>query len=115
MAPASASASRRPECGGCGPGLNGEMAGGVAAGTQRGPHRLGRIGDPVGDRGDRPGAGQHRGGGQVRMATRGWRRPRAARGPGNGGKVGQQVEGFGVLEFVRVGMGEMGQSGWDRG
>ena len=45
-------------------GRDGEVAGGVAAGAQRGPHRLGRVGGPLGDRGQRPGTGQHRGGGQ---------------------------------------------------
>jgi hypothetical protein len=32
---------------------------------------------------------------------------------GDGGQVSQQVTGFGVLE--RVGVGELGEGGWDRG
>ena len=68
---------------------------GVAAGAQRGAHRLGRVGGPLGDRGHRAGAGQHRGGGQPqdagqRVAAAG----RAAR-VGDGGQVGEQVRGFG--------------------
>jgi hypothetical protein len=40
-----------------------EVAGGVAAGAQRGADRLWGILGPLGDRGHRPGAGQHRSGG----------------------------------------------------
>jgi hypothetical protein len=40
-----------------------EVARGVAAGAQRGPDRLWGILGPPDDRGHRPGAGQHRGGG----------------------------------------------------
>jgi hypothetical protein len=47
-----------------GPGRDGEAAGGVMAGAEGDPDWLGRISGPFGDRGDRPGAGQHRGGGQ---------------------------------------------------
>jgi hypothetical protein len=56
-------ACERPADGGLG--RDGEVAGAVAAGTQRGPDRLGRIGGPFGDRGDRPRPGQHRGGRQA--------------------------------------------------
>ena len=34
---------------------------------------------------------------------------------GDGGEVGQQVRGVGVVELERVGVGEVGQGGWDRG
>jgi hypothetical protein len=34
---------------------------------------------------------------------------------GDGGEVGQQVRGVGVLELERVGVGEVGQGGWERG
>ena len=53
---------------------------GIAAGTQRGSDRLGGISGPLGDRGQRPCTGQHRGGRQARMATSGWRRPARALG-----------------------------------
>jgi hypothetical protein len=61
-------------------GRDGEVAGGVVAGT--GPDRLGSIGGPLGDRGHRPGAGQDRGGGDGQDAMSEWRRPRAALGSG---------------------------------
>jgi hypothetical protein len=84
------------------------MVGGVAAGAQRGPDRLGRVGGPFGDRGDRPRAGQDRGGGQ---AHDGDQRVAAATGRsrvGDGGEVGKQVWGVGALELDRVGAGEVG-------
>jgi hypothetical protein len=34
---------------------------------------------------------------------------------GNGGEVGQQLRGVGVLKLTLVGMGEVGEGGWDRG
>jgi hypothetical protein len=34
---------------------------------------------------------------------------------GDSGEVGEQVRAVGVLEFDRVGVGEVGQGGWDRG
>jgi hypothetical protein len=95
-------------------GRDGEVAGGVVAGAQRGPDGLGRVGGPFGDRGDRPRSGQHRGGGQ---AHDGDQRVAAATGRsrvGDGGEVGQQVRGVGVLELDRVGVGEGGEGGWDR-
>jgi hypothetical protein len=54
-------AGKGPADGGLGG--DGEVAGGVAAGTECGPDRLGRLGGPLGDRGHRPGAGQDRGSG----------------------------------------------------
>ena len=104
-------AGKGPADGGLGG--DGEVAGDVAASAQRGPDGLRRIGSPFGDRGDRPGAGQHRGGGQ---AQDGDQRVAPATGRsrvGDAGEVGQQVRGFTVLEGV--GVGEVGQGGWDRG
>jgi hypothetical protein len=96
-------------------GRDGEAAGGVVAGTQPGPDRLGRIGGPFGDRSDRPRPGQHRGGrrrqdGDQRVAA-----PTGRSRIGNGGEVGQQVRGFSVLELAGTGVGEVGERGWDRG
>jgi hypothetical protein len=98
-------------------GLGGDTkaAGGLLAGAERGPHLLGCIGGPLGDRGDRPRPGQHRGGchGQDRQQ----RVAAATGGPGvgHGGQVGQQVRGFGLFELVGIGVGELGERGWDRG
>jgi hypothetical protein len=106
-------AGKGPADGGLG--RDGEVTGGVAAGAECGPDRLGRIGGPLGDRGDRPCAAQHRGGGQAqdgdqRMATAtGSSRVR------DGGEVGEQVRGVGGLRVDRVGAGEVGEGGWDRG
>jgi hypothetical protein len=50
-----------------------------------------------------------------RIATSGWRRPAAARGGRDRGQAGQQVRGVGVLELARIGLGQLGQRGWDRG
>jgi hypothetical protein len=84
-------------------------------GAERGPDRLRRIGGPLGDRRDRPGAGQHRGG---RQARDGDQRVAAATGRsrvGDAGQVGQQVRGVGVQEFERVGTSQFGEGGQDRG
>ena len=89
------------------------MVGSVAAGADRGPDRLGGISGPFGDRGHRLGAGQHRGSGHGKD---GYERVAAATGGsriGDGGKVGEQVRGLGLLEGV--GVGELGQGGRDRG
>jgi hypothetical protein len=83
------------------------MVGGVTAGAQRGPDRLGRVGGPLGDRDDRPCAGQHRGGSQ---AHDGDQRVAAATDRsrvGDGGEVGEQVRGVGALELDWVGVGEV--------
>jgi hypothetical protein len=40
------------------------VVGGIPAGAQRGPDRLRGVRSPLRDRGDRPGAGQDRSGGQ---------------------------------------------------
>jgi hypothetical protein len=96
-------------------GRDGEAAGGLLAGAQGGPDRLGRIGGPFGDRGDRPGAGQDRDGGQAQD-----RHQRVAAASGSSrvrdrGQAGQQVPGVGLLELASIGLGELGQRGWDRG
>jgi hypothetical protein len=96
-------------------GRDGEVAGGVVAGAKRGPDRLGRIGGPLGGRGDRPGTGQDRGDGQAQdgdqrvTATTGSSRIRDT------GQVGQQMRGFGVGELAGVGAGERDEGGWDGG
>jgi len=77
---------------------------GVVAAAERGPDRLGCVGGPFGDRGDRSCPGQHRGG---RRGQDGDQRVATAMGTarvGDGGEVGQQVRGFGVLEVPRIGM-----------
>jgi len=95
-------------------GRDGEVAGGVVADAQRGPDRLGRVGGPFGDRSDRPGAGQDRGGGQGEDGDQGVAAATGRSRVGDGGEVGQQVRGVGVLQLARVGMGEVGEGGWDR-
>jgi hypothetical protein len=96
-------------------GRDAAVAGGVAAGAERGADLLGRVGGPLGDRGDRPGTCQHRGG---RQAQDGGQRVAAATGRpgvGDGGQVGQQMRGFGVLELAEIAVGKLGERGWDRG
>jgi hypothetical protein len=96
-------------------GRDGEVAGSVAAGAQRGPDRLGRIRSPFGDRGDRPRAGQHRGGGHPQDGDQRVAAPTGSSRVGDSGQVGEQVWGVGVLRLDRVGVGEVDQRGWDRG
>jgi hypothetical protein len=96
-------------------GRDGEVVGGVAAGAQRGPDGLGRLGGPLGDRGDRPGTGQDRGGGQGEDGDQGVAAATGGSRVGDGGEVGQQMRGVGVLQLARVGMSEVGEGGWDRG
>jgi hypothetical protein len=106
-------AGKGPADGGLGG--DGEVAGGVAAGTQRGPDRLGGIGGPFGDRGDRPRAGQDRGGGHGQDGDQRVAAATDRSRVGDGGQVGEQVRGVGVLKLGRVGVGQVGQGGWDRG
>jgi hypothetical protein len=96
-------------------GRDAPVAGSVVAGAERGPDRLGRISGPLGDRGDRPGPGQHRGGGQGQDGDQPVAAATGRSRVGDGGQVGEQVRGVAVLELTRVGRGEMGQSGRDRG
>ena len=84
-------------------------------GTQPGPDRLGRVCGPLGDRGDRPGAGQHRGGGQAQDGDQGVAAATGSSRIGDGGEAGEQLRGVGVGKLERVGLGEVGQGGWDRG
>jgi hypothetical protein len=89
------------------------VAGGLLAGAERGPDRLGRVGGPLGDRGDRPGTGQDRGG---RQAQDGDQRVAAATGSarvGDAGQVDEQVRGFAVVEGL--GVGQLGERGRGRG
>jgi hypothetical protein len=62
-------ASKRPADGGLG--RDGEAAGGVVAGAERGADRLGRVGGPFGDRSDRPRPGSTAAAAMARMATSG--------------------------------------------
>jgi hypothetical protein len=91
------------------------VAGGVVAGAERGPDGLGRVGDPLGDRGDRPRPGQHRGGGHGQDGDQGVAAATGRSRIGDGGQVGQQVRGCGVLKLAGLGVGEAGEGSWDRG
>jgi hypothetical protein len=91
------------------------VAGGVVAGAERGPDRLGGVGGPLGDRGDRPRPGQHRDGGQAQDGDQPVAAARGSSRVGDAGQVGQQVWGFGVGELAGVGVGEGGEGGRDRG
>jgi hypothetical protein len=106
-------ARKRPADGGLG--RDGRATGGVVAGAERGADRPGRVGGPLGDRGDRPRPGQHRRGRQGQDRDQ---RVAAARGSsrvGDGGQIGQQVRGVGVLELAGTGVGKLGQRGGDWG
>jgi hypothetical protein len=105
-------ASKRPADGGLG--RDAPVAGGVVAGAERGPDRLGRVGGPFGDRGDRPRPGQHRSGRQAQDRHQ-WVAAATGRSRvGDASQVGQQVRGFGVLELAGSGVGELGERGWDQ-
>jgi hypothetical protein len=89
------------------------VVGGVAPGAKRGTDRLGRVGGPLGNGGKRAGAGQHRG---CRQGQDGDQRMAAAQGTsrvGDGGQVGEQVQGLGFLEGA--GIAQRGQARRDRG
>jgi hypothetical protein len=104
-------ARQRPADGGLG--RDTPVAGSLLAGAERGPDLLGRVGGPLGDRGDRPGTGQDRSG---RQAQDGDQPVAAATGSsrvGDAGQVGEQVRGFAVVEGL--GVGELGERGWERG
>jgi hypothetical protein len=103
-------AGKGPADGGLG--RDGEVAGAIVAGAERGPDWLRGVGGPFGDRGHRAGPGQHRGRGH---GQDGDQRVAAAAGGsrvGDGGQVGEQVGGLGLLEGV--GVGELGQRRRDR-
>jgi hypothetical protein len=95
-------------------GLGGHPAvGGVTASAERRTHRLRSIGGPLGDRGHRPGTGQDRGGGHGQDRDQGVAAAAGPPGVVDGGEVGEQVRWLGCSE--RVGVGELGQGGGDRG
>ena len=54
----------------------------VVAGAERGPDWLGGVGGPLGDGANERAPVSTAAAAMARMATRGWRRPRAARGSG---------------------------------
>jgi len=104
-------AAQRPADGGLG--RHRPVLGCLAAGAQRGPDHLRGIASPLGDRCQGSGTGENRRGGhgqdrdqRVAAATAS---PRVA----DRGEVSQQVRRLGWLE--RLGVGELGQGGWDRG
>jgi hypothetical protein len=99
--------------GGWWPRRDGEVAGDVAAGASAARTGWGASAAHSAMAAIDRGAGQHRGGGQ---AQNGDQRVAPATGRsrvGDAGEVGLQVRGFAVLEGV--GVGEVGQGGWDRG
>ena len=96
-------------------GRAGEVAGGVAAGHPARPGPAGAHQRPT-RRSRRPtGAGQHRGGGQAQDGDQGVAAATGSSRIGDGGEAGEQLRGVGVGKLERVGLGEVGQGGWDRG
>jgi hypothetical protein len=85
----------------------------LAAGAERDPDWLRGSSGPLGDRDHRPGAGQHRSGGHGQDGNQPVAAPTVTSRVTDGGQVGQQLRGFSVLK--RGGVGELGESGWDRG
>jgi hypothetical protein len=104
-------ARKRPADGGLG--RDTAVAGSLLAGAERGSDRLGRVGGPLGDRGDRPGPGQDRGGGQAQDGDQRVAAAPGRSGVGDPGQVGEQVRGFAVVEGL--GVGQLGERGRDRG
>jgi hypothetical protein len=84
----------------------------VAAGAERGTDWLGGVGGPFGDRGHRAGAAQDCGGGHGQDGDEWVAAATGASRVGDGGQVGEQIRGLGLLE--RVGVGELGQRRRDR-
>jgi hypothetical protein len=72
----------------------------------------GRVGGPPGDRDDRPRPCQHRGGGQAQDGDQPVAAATGSSRVRDGNQVGQQVRGFAVVEGL--GVGKLGQGGWDR-
>jgi hypothetical protein len=89
------------------------VAGSLLAGAERDPDRLGRLGGPLGDRGDRPRPSQHRGGRQAQDGDQWVATATGGSRVGDAGQVGEQARGFAVVEGL--GVGQMGERGWDRG
>jgi hypothetical protein len=73
-------------------GRDGEVVGGVAAGAERGTDRLRGIGGPFGDRGQRAGAGQYRGGAQGEDGDQGVAAATGRSRVGDGGEVANRCE-----------------------
>jgi hypothetical protein len=87
--------------------------GSITASAERGTHRLRGVRGPLSDRGHRPGAGQDRSGGHGKDRDQ---RMAAATAPSrvvDRGEVGEQMRRFSWSQ--QVGVGELGQGGWDRG
>ena len=104
-------AAQRPADGGLG--RHGPPVGGITAGAERGTHRLRGVRGPLSDRGHRSGAGQDRSGGHGKDRDQ---RMAAATAPSrvtDRGEVGEQTRRFSWSQ--RVGVGEVGEGGWDRG
>jgi hypothetical protein len=95
-------------------GRDAAVAGAIAAGAERGPDRSGRVGGPLGDRGDRPRPASTAAAAGPRMQASGWRRPRAARGSGRrrGRPAGARLRG---VELAGIGADELDERGWDPG
>jgi hypothetical protein len=75
---------------------------GIAAGAERGTDRLRGVGRPCGDRGERPGTGQHRGSHQAQDGDQRVAAPGAGPWVGDGGQVGEQVRRFGRSERAGI-------------
>jgi hypothetical protein len=96
-------------------GLGGHDAvgGPITAGAKRHPDQLRGICGPLGDRGHRSCAAQHRRGGHGQDRDQRVASATATSRVADRGEVGQQVRRFGLLEGV--GVGELGEGGWNRG
>jgi len=86
---------------------------GIASGAERGTDRLGCVGGPFGDRGDRPRTGQDRGSGEHENGNQRVPAPGASPGVGDGSQIGEQLRRFSWSE--RTGIAERGQARQDRG
>jgi hypothetical protein len=106
-------ASERPADGGLG--RDAPVTGSLLAGAERDPDRLGRLDGPLGDRGDRPGTGQDRGGHQAQDGDQWVATATGGSRVGDAGQVGQQLWRFGLVELTGIGVGGLGERGWDRG
>jgi hypothetical protein len=87
--------------------------GSITASAERGTHRLRGVRGPLSDRGHRPGAGQDRGGGHGKDRDQWMAAATAPSRVVDRGEVGEQVRRFSWSQ--QVGVGELGEGGWDRG
>jgi hypothetical protein len=85
----------------------------IAVGAERCADRLVSVDGPLGDRGERPCAGQHRCGSDGEDGNQWMATPGAGSRVVDGGEIGEQVWWFGCSE--RVSVGQDGQAWWDRG